>query len=566
MPAAVVYAFAVADGLTPVVGAAPFDVLARQLPRMLVMRLNGDGDRGVRFFPFLGPVDGERTFLRLREPFEPKVLRELHKQGEVELLADAWLHQERIVWRVIDGRSGSVRKSIELPFDAAQPLDVLPRLEFELMDLLGWSGRPARSPALAGPALGWFLVLKDELLRREANLPEASADPLRCAERCVELAAEDTDVQQLVIDYLALLLRRGQHQERVAQVVAALAPSVNEPVVLDRLGGLALAAGNENAAAAIVCRAALQNPHDRDLVERAASLAFRVGDDDGLQRIVAAARAAGTATPSALAQLAASCDRRGDHVGRQRLVAELVGNDDLPVPVARLVITFLLDEQKASEARAVAERALEKAPDQAMLHFELGRACLQLDQTARASTAMQRALDLGLKPEVAGQARRLLRLSLVPGLWVGTQLVEKAIACGDLGAALGAVRALVRRVGAAAEAWLMFGIVCHKLGRGRRAERLLRRALRCDDDCAEAHNRLGVVLLQKGAIAEGCAHLERAHALAPDDSSTLLHLAQGSALAGRFDEATRHLEAAARRGAEPRLVEAVRREIFASRD
>ena len=45
------------------------------------------------------------------------------------------------------------------------------------------------------------------------------------------------------------------------------------------------------------------------------------------------------------------------------------------------------------------------------------------------------------------QARRLLRLSLVPGLWTGTHLVEKAIAAEDYGAALGAVRALVRRVG-----------------------------------------------------------------------------------------------------------------------
>ena len=38
--------------LKPVVGAAPYDVLARQLPRLLVTRLNNGGDRGVRYFPF----------------------------------------------------------------------------------------------------------------------------------------------------------------------------------------------------------------------------------------------------------------------------------------------------------------------------------------------------------------------------------------------------------------------------------------------------------------------------------------------------------------------------------
>ena len=40
MPQVVVFAFAVEDGLAPVVGAAPFSVLARQVPRVLVEQLN----------------------------------------------------------------------------------------------------------------------------------------------------------------------------------------------------------------------------------------------------------------------------------------------------------------------------------------------------------------------------------------------------------------------------------------------------------------------------------------------------------------------------------------------
>jgi hypothetical protein len=137
MSSAVVFAFAISDGLQPVVGAAPFDVLSRQIPRALVAQLNGNGDRGLRFFPFLGPVDGQRGFLRLRELLDAKSLVALHKQVDVDLVVDGLLYQDRLLWRVVDGSTGSVRLSIELPFDPLEPLAVLPRLSFELVGLLG---------------------------------------------------------------------------------------------------------------------------------------------------------------------------------------------------------------------------------------------------------------------------------------------------------------------------------------------------------------------------------------------------------------------------------------------
>ena len=172
MSSAVVFAFAIADGLTPVVGAAPFDVLARQIPRALVAQLNGDGDPGLRFFPFLGPVDGQRGFLRLRELLEPAALVGLHQQGDVDLLVDGMLLQDRLQWRVLDGATGAVRLSIELPFDALDPFAVMPRLGFELVGLLGWTGAAGPQLQIRGAALGWYLVLKDDLLRREADLQD----------------------------------------------------------------------------------------------------------------------------------------------------------------------------------------------------------------------------------------------------------------------------------------------------------------------------------------------------------------------------------------------------------
>ena len=207
------------------------------------------------------------------------------------------------------------------------------------------------------------------------------------------------------------------------------------------------------------------------------------------------------------------------------------------------------------------EAAIAHAPEDAGLHFELARSCLLLGETARAAGALQRALELGLSGETEAHAQRLLRQASVPGLWQGLQLIEKAIAAAQLPAALDAARALVRRVGPVAEAWLLFGVVEQRLGRLRRAERLLRRAVRYDAEAPEAHSRLGVVLLQAGRATEAEAHLARAHALAPDDAATLLHLAQAVASCGRWHEAERHANRAAQLGAAPELVEAVRREI-----
>jgi tetratricopeptide (TPR) repeat protein len=565
MATAVVFAFAVADGVLPVVGAAPPDVLARQMPRLLVERLNGGGDRGARFFPFLGPVDGERAFLRPRELFAPDVLVRLHQQGEVALLVDAEIRQQVLRWRLLDGPTGRIVIEQESPFDPLRPLDALLRIEFEIMGELGWTGRPEAMPALCGEPLGWFLVLKDELLRRDARVAADDRDPLRSARRCVALAATAPDVQAAVMDYAAALLRGGERRDEVAAVIAALAPAVDGPRALGRLGGLALAAGDEGTAVTLAVRAALAEPRRADLVERAAAMAFQLGRDADVRAVVEAARAAGAASPGALAQLAAAFDRAGQHGERQRIVETLVGLGELPAAVARLVVSFLLEDERPEAAREVLERALRREPGHAMLHFEFGRASLLLDDGAAAAEAMRRALALGLAPTFSAQAQRLLRLASVPGLWAGTQRVEHAMAAGDLAAASRAGRDLVRLLARAPEAWLLYGVVCHRLGETRRAERFLRRALRLDDACADAHNRLGVLLLAAGRTDEGHVHLVRAHELAPADVATLLHLAQSCALRGDVEAAARHVDEAERRGAEPRLVEAVRREIEAAR-
>ncbi len=559
MAAAVVFAFAVADGLPPVVGAAPYDVLARQVPRLLVTRLNAGGDRGIRFFPFLGHVDGQRTFLRLGERLAPAALAQLHKQGEARLLCDGLLDGDRLHFRVVDAARQAVVAELAAPFDARRPLDLLPRLEFDLMGLLGWVGGPQPVPSLDGEALGWFLVAKDALLRREANLHDPSPDPLRPARRCLELAPGDAEVQQLVLALVAHWLRDGERRGEVAALLAAFVAAVREPAAtLARAASLAAAAGSEQLAATAALRAAELEPTCGELVERAAAMLFRLGRDDEVRALVGAARRRGAASDAALAQLAAVCDRAGDRGGRRELTDELLRRPDLPVPVARLLVSFLLEEGRAGEARAVAGRALATNPRHAMLQFEYARACLLLDLTAAAAAALRVALEVGVVPAVEPQARRLLRLAAVPGLWAGSRTVERLLAAGDLSGACTAAAALVRDTAGAAEAWYLLGMVQHRCGRERRAERLLRRALHRDDGCADAHNRLGILLLTRGDLDQGRAHLLRAHALAPQDASTLLHLAQACALLGDLGAAAGHVAAAERLGAEPGLVAAVR--------
>ena len=78
MTLAILYTLAVEEGLPPVVGAAPYSVLARQLPRLVVNRMNGDRDEGVRFFPLLGTVEGKRQFFSIPEMLDAERLMTLH--------------------------------------------------------------------------------------------------------------------------------------------------------------------------------------------------------------------------------------------------------------------------------------------------------------------------------------------------------------------------------------------------------------------------------------------------------------------------------------------------------
>ena len=171
MTSAILFSFAVEEGLQPVPGAAPYGVLSRQLPRLLVNRLNGDSDRGVRFFPFVGSDLGERRFLRLTGMLSlERLCALLDKMPVPPLLVDGEIGLGSLHLRVQDTRTGRPVFDESLCFEPGDPQPVLRRALFEITGALGWKGELPALPDLQGEALASFLCAHDELLSLEVNL------------------------------------------------------------------------------------------------------------------------------------------------------------------------------------------------------------------------------------------------------------------------------------------------------------------------------------------------------------------------------------------------------------
>ncbi len=558
----VIFGFAVADGLLPVVGAAPYEVLGRQLPRQLVQMLNGGADRGVRFLPYLTSTNGQRMFLRVRELLPVSTLASLHQRGEVQLLVDGLVTADTLKLRAHHGTTQQLLLDIDIPFRADKPAEALSRMWFELTGVLGWSEKMAPLP-VTGPALSWWLVAKDELLTLEAGMqPQADADVLRPAREAIALA-DVAVVHDVAFETSIVLLRAGKRREQVADMLALLGRSTQRLLSMRRAAALLQAAGDERAAAELLMLVLQRERLPAD-VESCAAMWFRLGELQLAHEALQAAHQAGELAPAGLAQLAAVADRLGDAALRDRITDQLTKVADLPAPVARLVGSFLVEGDRVAEAHALLKRAAHAYPGDSGLWLDLGRACLMLDRPEEARDALQSAATNAGAGESRRDIERLLRLSKVPGLFAGMRNVDTLLAKGDARWALRQAREVVRRSEHAAEAWLFLGVVRQKLRQERRAESALRRALALDQDLAEAHNRLGILLVGRGDIEKGHEHLVRAVQLAPTDPSAQLHLAQACVLLGRRADAEEHLRTAQDLGARPEMLDAVRRAFFAA--
>ena len=191
MSGLICFAMAVEDGLAPVIGAAPFDVLARQLPRLIVKRLNGGRDRGIRYFPFIGPVDGRRRFLSVPDMLPVRKLREFAGQSD----SGAALLHGRIEAQTLQARIYDAADT--LVFDEPLPLDPLQPLAEQI-----------------GPQTGLLFDLPG------LEIPTAQARPAVVPGRFVELAT----MPKQPLGERVTIVRVAGH-DRYAQTIGTARPS-----------------------------------------------------------------------------------------------------------------------------------------------------------------------------------------------------------------------------------------------------------------------------------------------------------------------------------------------------
>lgn len=544
------FAFAVDDGRPSPEGTAPLAVQARQIPRLVVSRLNAGEDRRLRFFPFMGVVAGKRQFYELDERFPVDDLRKLHGQAAVGLLVDGLLSVDRLRIRVFDAERGADPKlELDLEYDPVDPWPAVRHFAFELTGLLDRQVRMPDLPDWTGPLLGWFLIAKDEQIAIEAGFPlDDVSQRLRAAQEALLLAPERPEIVETFLASCRLLAARDIDRPGVARVVEAvldqveLAPAQTAAcaTVVEACRGLA-------AAVPLYHRAAQADASLADAVTKAGFGLHASGRTRDALDLLRRAEQAGVDDPGLLAQLAAAEEECGDPRRRDTLLLSLADRDALPVPVARLVASYLVDHDRAVEAIALIDRVAPKVVHAGLL-LERGRALLFLRRTEEACQSLQRCLAVEATQQIRSEARRLLRLAADPALLPHIRALEAALRDGDQQGAARLARALVRQRPQLAEAWLLLGVVRQRGEQPRRAIRAFRRALNLQDDLSDAHNRLGVLLLQRGNEVESFDHLRRATELSPNDSSAWIHLAQACLHLGRSDDALGALDRAERLG------------------
>ncbi len=564
MAGTVIYAFGTAPDLVAVRGAASHAALARQLPRLIVARLNGSGDRGVRFFPFLGLDAGKRRFLEVREMLPDDVLLQLHSQRDVVRVVGGLLHARGIDLRVLASASGEVLFAQTLPFAAHEPWGFVRRALFELDGLLGGRGVLPPLPALAGEALACFLNAKDDLLALEANFVRADTGAVAAtAERLLALAPAEAEAREVALEVAARLVAGGVTSQGLAQRLLATLPHASAaPAFVERAAVLAAAAAPAHALEAWLALAE-QVPAHATAAVRAAALLTRQGDTERAGALVERAFAAGCRAPELLAQRAQLAERQRDLATRDGCFDALLAHAELPAAVTQLTAQNLIRRGRIVEAKGLVLHALSREPAHAGLNLDKARACILLGEVHEARQALQTVARQKLAAPVRLEVERLLRYATRPQALQALQACEQALGAGELPTALAHAKLTVRAHADVAEAWLMLGIVRQRKNQLWRAMRAFRQALRRDPELGEAHNRLGTVLLQRGQHLVGYMHLRHAVELLPLEPAPRLHLAQACSLTGKREEGEQMLVEAERLGATAATVAAVRRAFFA---
>lgn len=547
-------------------GVVAWPVWARQLPRLIVAAMNGEGDRGLRYFPFLGVQDGRRTFLEPREPLPPAVLSQIHgQQQRPHALIDGQLRGRVVSLRVLRGDGMDELLTCELPFDPEDPWRTVRRAVFELQGVLGIQCPLPEAQTMSPELLRAYLVSRDTLLGLEASLiVEGAERALGLALQVWEERSEDPEVEDLVVELSRHLVRHGIAVDEVTERLVELAEDQRSTMRLLRAIAPLLEVAGSDAAKLAVTRArqriAWADPGDADAVLAASVSMFHGGDVEGARVLLRSAVDSGNEDHRIRAQLAACEEVVGETHERDRLLDQLASDDSGPIEPgpARLVASWLVDRGESTRAVAVLDRALAEHGQHAGLWLERGRASLGVQDLERARSDLQRCLDLRPDDAMRFEANRLMQLAQRDSALPGVIEVEDQLAEGDFLLAQCAATKLVKEHKDLAEAHLLLGICEQRLRHFGRAIRCFQRALKRRPDCAEAHNRLGILLAERRRPKQGYSHLRHAVELAPDDGGAWVHLAQVAAQLGNLDEAREALQEAERLRGQDEVFLAVR--------
>lgn len=557
-----IFAFAADTSRPAPEGAAPLVVQARQIPRLLVTCLNEGRDRQVRFFPFMGVVDGTRRFFDIEEPFDPDQLRSIHGQSDLGFFVDGELSVEEITMRIhAPSGNGTAQVEVKTEFDPRDPWPALQRLMFELTGQLGWRGPVPTLPTWKGPLLGWYLIAKDEQLAAEADMERRdAAASMRAAVEAYSLAPDEPEMAGVLLDTCRTLVARGRDADTVASTLVETLGSldnVDSSVLSD--AALVVEAGRGlDAATPLYVRLARTNPMHPTAAVKAGFGYYQLGRIEEGRELLRFCYERGNRDPALRAQLAAAEEECGDNAMRDRLLDDLATEPELPVPVARLVASYLVDGDRSDEAVALIDRVRAGGVEHAGLWLEHGRALIGLDRAVEAKLSLERCLAIDPEPDIRAEARRLMRLTEDDDLLPDIHELEDALRAGDLRRASLLSRRLVRHRPELAEAWLLLGVVRQRYSQFRRAIRAFARAIELQPDLGDAHNRLGVLLAARGKDLEGYNHLRKAAELMPHDSSPWLHLSQVCLRLGWRDEGWDAFQRAERLGGHEVELEQVR--------
>lgn len=574
MTGAVVYALSVDHSLTPPEDATPLPVLSRQLPRLVVHLLNGGGDRGLRFFPFIGREGRDRQFFVVEDLLPVTSLMRLHGQDPApRFVLDGCIHGEGMRLRIVECEGGRARFDEDISFDVHDPLPLVSRMMFELTGLMGWSGALPTVPELDGRALVSFLVARDNLLSLEADL--VSLDDVRLSSNAlqtVELAPAEREVRDVALEIWSRQASSPSVNGNTAGIAGKVAQgccSVNaaglapRPVAefLTQAAAVLETCDQDALALAQYERAASLCPSQVDAVCRAATLYFETGRLQAARDILRRTLDAGERDTTVLAQLAVVEEHLGNEADHAELMEQLMEAPELEPPMVRIAVTYLIDRQREAEALALAEVFVARDPEAPGPWFDKGRALVAVGRPEEGINAFERCLGLDPTEVMRSEAERHLRFARSPELLQAMQDVDEALLEGQLRTALRRARRLVRDHAEVAEVWLFLGVTLQRLQRDRRAERALRRSIELEPRLGEAHNRLGILLVGRGDHREGYDELREAVRLEPREPSVHVHLAQACHHLGLHDEAVRALELAERLGGAAAAVEAVRRQF-----